>query len=257
MKLLGVVQKLGQCTTPVRETTLQERLEDPKSGPIKAHEVPNVNFWNKKDYTSSGGISALDAKPTHAAQYLEDENGTVISRERVKMICAHARRFWITLYCDGEAPAMWSSASHKTLAAFSEHMNEYVEFRLCAGGWKALALAYGRYSNWLRKYKKRFPNIKQKFWGMDWDTIAGLETISPDDDDDDDVDDFENIEKFDEYLEPPKKKVKLSPPEATTSKPAPRFTAAQKGKAPIVKVRDTHLACNTTDLLQSQAKNPL
>ncbi|KAH9946828.1 hypothetical protein B0H21DRAFT_707228 [Amylocystis lapponica] len=151
---------------PVRALTLQERLDDPTTGPLKEDDFKNaVRFWHKKSYTGPTNASNLEESGNkHACHYLEDETGQVIDIWRVNVIRERARAFWIQLYYAGKAPLQWSYAPLDTMQDFHQCMNHFKEFRLCADNWKAAQLGFMYYSGWLTKFKKSHPGIKQDLW---------------------------------------------------------------------------------------------
>ncbi|KAH9924244.1 hypothetical protein B0H21DRAFT_890537 [Amylocystis lapponica] len=163
-QLLAVVS--AAMEPPVHALTLQERLDDPTTGPLKEDDFKNaVRFWHKKSYTGPTNASNVEESGNkHACHYLEDETGQVIDIWRVNVIRERARAFWIQLYYAGKAPLQWSYAPLDTMQDFHQCMNHFKEFRLCADNWKAAQLGYMYYSGWLTKFKRSHPGIKQDLW---------------------------------------------------------------------------------------------
>ncbi|KAH9937977.1 hypothetical protein B0H21DRAFT_825364 [Amylocystis lapponica] len=163
-QLLAVVS--ASLQPPARILTLQERLDDPTTGPLKEDDFKDtVRFWHKKTYngpTNASNVEELGNK--HACHFLEDETGQVIDVWRVNVIRERARAFWIQLYYAGKAPLQWSYAPLDTMQEFHQCMNHFKEFRLCADDWKADQLGFKYYSGWLTKFKNSHPGIKQELW---------------------------------------------------------------------------------------------
>lgn len=107
-------------------------------------DYPDVKFWTLvewQQYQSKFGGKKLD--------FLTNEDGETIGKNRLKEMSAEARILFNELYRHRKDPETWS-ARHVVAGAFvSNSMRQkFPEFRWCEGDWKVQAFATARYPNW-------------------------------------------------------------------------------------------------------------
>ncbi|KAJ7027372.1 hypothetical protein C8F04DRAFT_1399548 [Mycena alexandri] len=140
-------------------------LADPK-------EFPLVRWWNRRDFTQSqtkkktitmnseagkrgGSRAAKNINVMH--QYLENEDGTVVSGLEAKAMRKHQRTIFreIRKQMPNELPTTWGNAS---LPVANYHRSEmykvYPSLRFCRSHWKVDLMATTAYPSWYKKSVK-------------------------------------------------------------------------------------------------------
>ena len=81
--------------------------------------------------------------------FLTDETGSKVAKDRLKEISNEARILFNELYRYRHDSSTWSTRTAVASAFFSNSMRQkFPEFRWCEGDWKVHAFATARYPNW-------------------------------------------------------------------------------------------------------------
>lgn len=89
--------------------------------------------------------------------YLENVDGTAVSREILIKVGQKARRLWQGMNSAGLAPSSWGKASENAYKYFnSEMLNKpgFEFFRYCEGNWKITRWATKAYASWAHNHLK-------------------------------------------------------------------------------------------------------
>ena len=83
-------------------------------------------------------------------QFITDQDGTMVSNERLTAISKEARLLWVSLYKKRQDPKHWGIKSKFASDYFSNSMRiKFEEFQWCEGDWKIEAFATIRYPDWV------------------------------------------------------------------------------------------------------------
>ncbi|EKM50480.1 uncharacterized protein PHACADRAFT_263802 [Phanerochaete carnosa HHB-10118-sp] len=119
----------------------------------------NVTFWHKRQWldffgNNSGDSGSDDAykerKIVRKFQFLQDENGNLISPERLDEMRRFAREIFAEMASRKTAPLHWeSNVLANERSDFCRRMeNAFPELRLCENSWKANEVAILIYPGW-------------------------------------------------------------------------------------------------------------
>lgn len=169
-----MVDKLVQNApnTSSASTTLSTRQELPP--PLNRKDYRQVRFWTLKSFEAYRNDLAgeTDGLATHQKRrgrcpkskdtkyrypYLENADGSTVSREILEMVGQRARRLWQSMNAVGHAPPSWGKASENAYVYFnSEMLNEpkFIFFRYCEGNWKITRWATKAYPSWVHNHIK-------------------------------------------------------------------------------------------------------
>lgn len=135
---------------------------------------PQVRYWTSKSFDTYSRklVGETDALATEQKKrgpprksevnedrhpYLENKDGSAVSREVLVKVGQMARRIWHGLVPNGLAPSSWGKASEIAYRCFnSEMLNEpeFEFFRYCEGNWKLNRWVVKAYASWARNHMK-------------------------------------------------------------------------------------------------------
>ncbi|KAI5981842.1 hypothetical protein EDD15DRAFT_2203594 [Pisolithus albus] len=114
---------------------------------------PLVKFWMQKDYDT--WLESPEALMGNQGKYafLEDENGSTLAPETVKVIRRAVRAGWTELVNHSIAPKTWGKASASARQTFHAILErEFPIFKLAENGWKLEYLCTKMYSAWCKHH---------------------------------------------------------------------------------------------------------
>ena len=153
-------------------TTLSTCKELPP--PLDPKDYRQVRFWTLKSFEAYHNDLAgeTDGLATHQKRrgrcrksednegrypYLENKDGSAVSREILVKVGQRARRLWQSMNAVGHAPPSWGKASENAYIYFNSKMlNEpkFIFFRFCKGNWKITRWATKAYPSWAHNHMK-------------------------------------------------------------------------------------------------------
>ncbi|KAF8804530.1 hypothetical protein BYT27DRAFT_7030727, partial [Phlegmacium glaucopus] len=126
-------------------------------------DYPHVKYWFKREWSEhqSELVSEADSSCVQRGrgrmakginvtmQYVEFEDGQMISGDRASEIRQFAQSIWVFLANKGAPPATWGTADMETRKLYCQEMCLcFPELRLCDLDWKAKQIATDNYPSW-------------------------------------------------------------------------------------------------------------
>jgi hypothetical protein len=149
------------------------------SAPLRQEDYPKIKFWFKRQWTEfsnshpTNSISGPQARGRSRAaqginvsmQYVELEDGTIISGDRATEIRKFARAIWVSISKTDAPPSKWGQADIQTRQKYLSSMGfRFPELRFCDLEWKSDQIATDNYpswyTNWLSKHDTQ--NVKNE-----------------------------------------------------------------------------------------------
>lgn len=177
--LLNTIRSLplGKMTIPGEVSTNQEVFS--ALAPLRQEDYPKIKFWFKRQWTefsndhSTNGTSGLQARGRSRAaqginvsmQYVELEDGTVISGDRATQIRKFARAIWVSVSKTGAPPSKWGQADIQTRQQYLSTMgSRFPELRFCDLEWKMDQIATDNYPSWYTNWlsNREAQNVKKE-----------------------------------------------------------------------------------------------
>jgi hypothetical protein len=164
-KLVQNVPNLG-----LGSTTLSTKKELPSHLDPKGY--PLVRFWTIKTFEAycksltgeTDGLATQQKRrgPRRKSEsnadchpYLENKDGSAVSRDILVKVGQKARRLWKSIHDANMAPSSWGKASESAYTYFNIEMlsePEFEFFRYCEGNWKITRWATKAYASWSRNH---------------------------------------------------------------------------------------------------------
>ncbi|OJT06947.1 hypothetical protein TRAPUB_10051 [Trametes pubescens] len=122
-------------------------------------DYPHLSFWNKASwapYKQGQDNYDMRSNAEGISLYLEQEDGTQASKERVRRMADHQRSIWAKFDRDDKLPSKWRAADYELVDAHRTHMyKEFPELALCQNHYKLTLFASEHFSSYIRNVKKR------------------------------------------------------------------------------------------------------
>jgi hypothetical protein len=148
--------------------------------PLRQEDYPKIKFWFKRQWTeisndhptnATSGPQAHQARGRSRAaqginvtmQYVQLEDGTVISGDRAAKIRTFARAIWVSISKTGAPPSKWGQADIQTRQQYLSTMgSRFPELRLCDLEWKIDQIATDNYPSWYTNWLSNQQNVKKE-----------------------------------------------------------------------------------------------
>jgi len=177
--LLKTIRSLPLTGTTAIPAELMTNQEVSASAPLRQEDYPNIKFWFKRQWIGfsndhlTNAISGPQARGRSRAaqginvtmQYVELEDGTIISGDRATEIRKFARAIWVSFSKAGTPPSKWGQADIQTRQQYLHAMgSHFTELRLCDLEWKAEQIATNNYPSWYTNWlsKRDVQDLKQE-----------------------------------------------------------------------------------------------
>jgi len=132
----------------------------PSPAECEKDDFEDVRFWTVGEWNKFKSNNADYGK----LEFLTDDSGSKVNRDRLKEMSAEARVLFNELYRYRLDPSTWSTRTAVASAFFSNTMRQkFPEFRWCEGDWKVHTFATARYPNWVAdaRDKRRLQRCEQ------------------------------------------------------------------------------------------------
>jgi len=147
--------------------------------PLRQEDYPKIKFWFKRQWTEfsndhpTNATSGVQARGRSRAaqginvtmQYVELEDGTVISGDRATEIRKFARAIWVSVAKTGAPPSKWGQADIQTRQRYLSSMgSRFQELRFCDLEWKVDQIATDNYPSWYTNWlsNREAQNVKKE-----------------------------------------------------------------------------------------------
>ncbi|KAJ6494418.1 hypothetical protein C8R45DRAFT_1095341 [Mycena sanguinolenta] len=138
-------------STPASASAFPRNSFLPKKLSLKKEDYPNVKYWHRTSGSDDSGLTTVSNDTNVKLAFLEHENGTAFSSDKVADVRHHLRAVFSSLLDNNIAPLTWSQASSVALNWFRAEMTMYCpDLGLCANNWKVDTLATECYPDWTR-----------------------------------------------------------------------------------------------------------
>lgn len=118
--------------------------------PCHRSDFLDVSWWTRKDWTTYVEKQREKGNNIRKLQFITQEDGTMVSNERLAAISKEARLLWVSLYKKRHDPKHWGTKTKFASDFFSNSMRlKFEEFWWCEGDWKVEAFATIRYPDWI------------------------------------------------------------------------------------------------------------
>jgi hypothetical protein len=144
---------------------------------LRQEDYPKIKFWFKRQWTEfsndqpKNATSGLQARGRGRAaqginvtmQYVELEDGTVISGDRATEMRKFARAIWVSFSKTGVPPSKWGQADIQTRQQYLSEMGScFPELRYCDLEWKIDQIATNNYPSWYTNWHRDAQLVKKE-----------------------------------------------------------------------------------------------
>jgi hypothetical protein len=186
--LLNTLRSLPLGTTPIPGDVRANQEVFSAPAPLRQEDYPKIKFWFKRQWTefSSNHPTTSTSGPqargrSRAAQginvsmqYVELEDGTIISGDRATEIRKFARAIWVSISKMGAPPSKWGQADVQTRQQYLSRMgSRFPELRYCNLEWKSDQIATDNYPSW---YTNWLPKSDTQNLKNEKDDVLSLQT---------------------------------------------------------------------------------
>jgi hypothetical protein len=156
-ELRSVIQDLSAGKLVRQEDIYSQRRDLPKPFPLDIPpspleldqaDYPDAKYWTLKRWQKHTDKANGDTNSSKLA-FLCDEDGNLVSKDRIKVMADTARKLWSDLYRHRYDPVTWRYVGKAADEYFTNNMRiAFPEFGLCAENWKVKMFATVRYPDW-------------------------------------------------------------------------------------------------------------
>ncbi|KAG6912857.1 hypothetical protein DXG01_011518, partial [Tephrocybe rancida] len=161
---------MSRCVTPVLSPSALSHTRDLPV--LEREDYPDIKYWYRHEWVSAekerkdsgdGREGATRGKSRAAkgenvmAQFVEDEDGNVVSGYVATQIRQHARALWNALVSRNAHPPSWGKATADVSRQYRDEMKfKFPVLAFCDNDWKAEQIATDNYPSWyLTKFGKK------------------------------------------------------------------------------------------------------
>ena len=175
--LLNTLRSLPLGTTAIPGDVRANQDVFSAPAPLHREDYPKIKFWFKRQWTefsnnhSTNSTSGPQARGRSRAaqginvtmQYVELEDGTIISGDRATEIRKFARAIWVSISKKGALPSKWGQADIQTRQHYLSSMgSRFSELRFCDLEWKSDQIATDNYPSWYTNWLSKGDTQKLK-----------------------------------------------------------------------------------------------
>lgn len=125
---------------------------------VDRYDCMDIKFWTRDDWMAHVKLTEdTTGVAPPKLDFLEDDNGKTVSKERRREMTRVAISAWSSLYTRRLDPESWSKKLPAARDYYYDQMTRnFDELRLCDGGkWKAEQFAIHQFPNWVRDTRNK------------------------------------------------------------------------------------------------------